>query len=110
MAAWTAAALVVALELVWLRTGLFRQRSYWVAMAIVFGFQFLVDGWLTKLSSPVVRYSGSEFSGWRIGFDTPVEDFPYGFALVTSTLLLWVRAGRASPPPGRRRPGPSLEP
>jgi lycopene cyclase domain-containing protein len=94
VAAWTAAALVVALELLWLRTGLFRQRTYWVAMAIVFGFQFLVDGWLTKLSSPVVRYSGAEFSGWRIGFDTPVEDFPYGFALVTSTLLLWVRAGR----------------
>ena len=83
---------VVALEVGWLRTGLFRRRSYWVAMAIVFFFQVLVDGWLTKLSAPIVRYHPKEFSGWRFPFDIPVEDFAYGFALITLTLLLWERA------------------
>lgn len=42
-------AAVVVFELAWARTGLFARRAYWVTMAIVFGFQSLVDGWLTKL-------------------------------------------------------------
>ena len=55
---WSAVAVlvVVALEVLWLGTGLFRTSQYWIAMAIVFGFQCLVDGWLTKLSAPVVLY------------------------------------------------------
>lgn len=89
-----AAAAVVGVEGLWLRTGLFRRRSYWVSMAIVFGFQALVDGWLTKLSAPIVIYDRGQFSGVRFPFDIPVEDFVYGFALVTLTLLLWVRAER----------------
>ena len=36
------------------RTGLFRRPSYWISMVIVIGFQILVDGWLTKLSAPIV--------------------------------------------------------
>ena len=51
-----AATAVVALELVWLRTGLFGRRSFWVAYAICLGFQVLVDGWLTKRSAAIVRY------------------------------------------------------
>ena len=49
-----AAVAVVALELVVLRSGLFRQPAYWVAMAIVYAFMVPVDGWLTKLSAPIV--------------------------------------------------------
>ena len=86
-----AAAAVVALELVWLRTGLLRRRSFWVAYGICVFFQVLVDGWLTKLSAPIVVYDPDEFSGWRFPFDIPVEDYVYGFALITLTLLLWER-------------------
>ena len=43
---------VVALELFWARTGIFRSAQYWVAMAIVFGFQMLVDGWLAGMWRP----------------------------------------------------------
>lgn len=89
-----AAAAVVGVEELWLRTGLFRRRAYWVSMAIVFGFQALVDGWLTKLSAPIVIYDRGQFSGVRFPFDIPVEDFVYGFALVTLTLLVWVRVER----------------
>jgi lycopene cyclase domain-containing protein len=88
-----AVAAVVALELGLLRTGLFRRRAYWITMAIVFGFQVAVDGWLTKASAPIVVYDPRGLSGARVPFDIPVEDFLFGFALVTATLLLWQRAG-----------------
>lgn len=94
VAAAAAAVAVVALEVAVLRTGVFRRLSYWVAMAIVGSFQVLVDGWLTKLSAPVVRYDRSELSGLRFPLDIPVEDFLFGFALVTLAIVLWERAGR----------------
>jgi lycopene cyclase domain-containing protein len=84
-------AAVVALELGRWRTGLFRRRAYWITMAIVFGFQIAVDGWLTKLSAPIVIYDPHQLTGVRAPFDIPVEDFLFGFALVTATLLLWER-------------------
>ena len=86
-----AAAVVVALELVWLRTGLLRRRSFWVAYGICVFFQVLVDGWLTKRSAAIVRYDPDEITGWRFPWDIPVEDYVYGFALITLTLLLWER-------------------
>ena len=74
-----------------LRTGLFRRRAYWLSMLIVVGFQILVDGWLTKLSAPIVVYDDRQITGIRFPFDIPVEDFLFGFALVTAVLLLWER-------------------
>ena len=82
---------VCALELMLLRTGLFWRPAYWLSMAIVLGFQVPVDGWLTKLSAPVVIYNEQQFSGLRFPLDIPVEDFLFGFALVTGVLLLWER-------------------
>jgi lycopene cyclase domain-containing protein len=82
---------VVAVELLWLRTGLFRRAAFWIAYAICAAFQVLVDGWLTKLSAPIVLYAEEEFSGWRFPWDIPVEDFVYGFSLIALTLLLWER-------------------
>jgi lycopene cyclase domain-containing protein len=82
---------VCALELAALRTGLFRRPAYWLSMLIVIGFQILVDGWLTKLSAPIVIYDDRQTSGIRFPFDIPVEDFLFGFALVTAVLLLWER-------------------
>ncbi|WP_343598827.1 lycopene cyclase domain-containing protein [Mycobacterium sp.] len=82
---------VCALEFGVLRTGLFRRPAYWLSMAIVFGFQVLVDGWLTKLHAPIVIYDEPQTSGLRFPFDIPVEDFLFGFALVTAALLLWER-------------------
>ncbi|MCA2240773.1 MULTISPECIES: lycopene cyclase domain-containing protein [Mycobacterium] len=82
---------VCALELAVLRTGLFRRPAYWLSMLIVLGFQIPVDGWLTKLSSPIVIYDDRQLSGVRFPFDIPVEDFLFGFALVTAVLLLWER-------------------
>jgi lycopene cyclase domain-containing protein len=82
---------VCALESLALRTGLFRRPAYWLSMLIVVGFQILVDGWLTKLSAPIVVYNDKQITGIRFPFDIPVEDFLFGFALVTAVLLLWER-------------------
>lgn len=82
---------VVLLELVWFRTGIFTTVQYWLAMAIVFAFQVPVDGWLTKLSDPIVVYDESQMLGLRAPWDIPVEDFGFGFAMVTFTILLWRR-------------------
>jgi lycopene cyclase domain-containing protein len=86
-----AAVAVCAAEFAVLHTGLFRRPAYWLSMIIVFGFQILVDGWLTKLSAPVVIYDIRQITGVRFPFDIPVEDFVFGFALVTAVLLLWER-------------------
>ncbi len=92
VSAVVAALVVCTVEVVWWRTGLFARRTYWVTMGIVFAFQAVVDGWLTKLSAPVVIYNEGQLVGVRFPFSIPVEDFVYGFALVTLTLLLWVRS------------------
>ncbi|MFL6165685.1 MAG: lycopene cyclase domain-containing protein [Ornithinibacter sp.] len=88
----------VAVELLWFRTGIFRKGQYWIAMAIVYFFHVLVDGWLTKLSAPIVIYDEGQITGVRIPWDIPVEDYLFGFSMITLTLLLWVRQGdRADP-------------
>lgn len=89
-----AAAGVVGVEVLWARTGIFRRPAYWVTLAIVWGFQVPVDGWLTKLSAPIVRYNPAEFSGIRFPWDIPIEDFAYGFALVSLAIVIWVRLDR----------------
>ncbi len=92
VAAAAAVVAVVALEVRVLGSGLFRRPAYWVAMAIVFAFQVLVDGWLTKLSAPIVLYDSDQVTGVRLPWDVPVEDFLFGFALLTLVLALWERA------------------
>jgi lycopene cyclase domain-containing protein len=80
---------VIALELFVLRTGLFRSRAYWIAIAICYGFMIAVNGWLTKLSAPIVLYDEDRTLGWRLPWDIPVEDYLFGFALLTLTMVLW---------------------
>lgn len=88
----------LAVELLWLRTGLFATLRYWLAMAIVLGFQVLVDGWLTKLDAPIVLYAPEHFSGLRAPWDIPIEDFGFGIAMVTLTMLVWEALGRGDAP------------
>jgi lycopene cyclase domain-containing protein len=83
----------VAVEVLWLRTGIFRRSQYWIAMAIVYFFHVLVDGWLTKLSAPIVIYDPGQITGVRVPWDIPVEDYLFGFSMITLTLMLWVRQG-----------------
>jgi lycopene cyclase domain-containing protein len=97
LAALAAAAAVIALELgVW-RTGIFRMPVYWVSAAIVFGFQVLVNGWLSRLTAPTFFYNSDAITGVRFPWDIPVEDLAYGWALVTLAIVLWERARERLP-------------
>jgi lycopene cyclase domain-containing protein len=89
------ALVVVVLELRVLRTGVFRKPAYWVTMAIVLAFMIPVDGWLTKLSAPIVIYRDGDTSGWRPVWDILGEEFVYAFALITLVIIAWERAERA---------------
>ena len=82
---------VVVAELVYFRSGIFRTAQYWWSIVIVFAFQVPVDGWLTKLSDPIVIYNSDEMLGLRMPWDIPIEDFGFGFAMVTLAILLWRR-------------------
>ena len=84
--------LAVLLELRVLRTGLFRDRRYWITLAIVAGFQLLVNGILT--CPPIVSYDPGQILGPRLAC-APIEDLGFGFAMVTTTIALWRRAGRS---------------
>ncbi len=84
-----------------LRTGLLRDRRFWIAMVIVGFFQAVVDGWLT--CRPVVTYAERQFSGLRLGCPPlalfraggmPVEDLVFGFAMIAQVLMWWVWWGR----------------
>jgi lycopene cyclase domain-containing protein len=96
-------AAAVAAELAALRTGILRRGRFWVTITITLGFQVAVDGWLTKLSAPIVLYRAAAISGVRWPWDIPVEDFGFAFAMVTLTLALWERALR------RERAAPARE-
>ena len=91
LAAAAAVVAAVALELAVLRTGMFRARRYWAAMAVVMAFQLLVNGVLT--CTPIVTYDPRRILGPRLAC-APIEDLGFGFAMVTATLGLWRRAGR----------------
>ncbi len=95
-------AVTVAADLWILRTRLLTRRSYWTAYAIVLFFQFLTNEWLT--SRGVFIYGDTAIIGWRIGH-APVEDFLFGYSVVTQSMMWWVWWGRrgVQPEPG---PGP----
>ena len=92
IAAVCAPALVILLEVTVLRTGILRRGRLWLTIAIMLGFQILVDGWLTKLTAPVVRYQGQAISGLRWPWDIPVEDYGFGLAMILLSLVLWDKA------------------
>jgi lycopene cyclase domain-containing protein len=108
---YTAAAVVgalaaVALDLVVLRTRLLLRPVFWATYPIILGFQLLSNGILTGRG--VVRYNPDAILGLRIVY-APVEDLIFGFALVVTSLSLWVWWGRRGvdppDPPATRRAG-----
>jgi lycopene cyclase domain-containing protein len=81
--------LVVLYELFWLRSGIFSDSRFWIAMAICYAFMLLVNGWFTKLSAPIVLYDPDHHIGWRFPWDIPVEDYVFGFSLLTAVAARW---------------------
>jgi len=99
-----AVVLVVSLDLVVVRTRLLATLGFWLTLTIMWVFQIPVDGWLTRLDAAIVRYDERHFSGVRVFFDSPIEDFGFGFAMVLATLMVWTVLSRRSTGAEQRRP------
>ena len=84
----------VAFDLLIVRTRVMLTAAFWASLCIMWSFQVLVDGWLTKQSSPIVLYNENELSGRRIFFDSPIEDFAFALAMIVLTLSVWERLGQ----------------
>ena len=77
----------LALDTFGLRTRLIGRRVFWVSYAIIVVGQLAVNGVLTARG--VVRYDPAAILGPRIVY-APVEDLAFGFALVLTTLSVWM--------------------
>lgn len=86
--------LVVLYERFVLRSGIFSDSRFWIAMAICYAFMILVNGWFTKLSAPIVLYDPDHHLGLRVPWDIPVEDYVFGFSLLTAVAARWKALGR----------------
>lgn len=86
LAALLAAAITLAMDLSVFRTKVVLTRHYLKFIGFMtIGFLFC-NGILTAV--PIVTYNPSEMLNVRF-FTIPVEDFVYGFALVTSTISIY---------------------
>lgn len=97
----------VTLDLAVLRTRLLCRRVFWASYPIVFAFQLIFNGVLTGRG--VVRYAPAAILGPRL-VNAPIEDLAFGFALVLTSLSLWVWWGRRAATAARSGPPPAPPP
>jgi len=76
---------VVMLNL-FLKTKVMRRREFWVFIFVIFCFKLAVNGLLTGKN--IVMYNPRFFMGFRIG-SIPVEDFLFGFSMVSLAVIVW---------------------
>ncbi|MBN2119518.1 MAG: lycopene cyclase domain-containing protein [Candidatus Omnitrophica bacterium] len=69
-----------------LKTRLFKKKEFYLFLSIIYGFKFLVNGFLT--GENIVVYHQPFYLGIRLG-TIPVEDFLFGFSMIMLTLVFW---------------------
>lgn len=69
-----------------LKTKLIFNRKFWIFWGVMFVLIFIINGYLTW--RPVVIYDDRFYLGIRL-FTIPIEDFIYGFSLITMNIALW---------------------
>jgi lycopene cyclase domain-containing protein len=67
-------------------TGILKRKEYYLFAALILGFKFLVNGYLTGQN--IVMYNPRFFLGIRVG-SIPLEDFFFGFSMVTMSIIFW---------------------
>lgn len=77
--------LTIALDFI-LKTRLIVNKKFWVFWSVMFILIFIVNGYLTW--RPIVIYGESFYMGIRL-FTIPVEDFLYGFSLISLNITVW---------------------
>ena len=65
---------------------LFKKGLFWLFISIIAVFKLIVNGYLT--GSEIVIYNPKFFLGLRIG-SIPVEDFLFGFSMVSLSIICW---------------------
>lgn len=78
-------------DLYGVKTALLTRKVFWTSYAIIVPFQLITNWWLT--SREIVTYNPDVIIGTRVA-GAPIEDLLFGFALVLSTMSLWVYWGR----------------
>ncbi len=81
----TSVIIVIALDFI-LKTRLIVNKKFWIFWAVMFVIIFLVNGYLTW--RPIVTYGNSFYLNLRL-FTVPIEDFLYGFSLLTGNIIIW---------------------
>jgi lycopene cyclase domain-containing protein len=69
-----------------LGTHLLFRKTFWVFLAVMYGFKLLANGYLTW--RPIVLYDERFFLNIRLG-TIPIEDFFFGFALIGLSVIFW---------------------
>lgn len=77
--------LIIALDR-FTRMNILKNKLFYLFLAVIFGFKILVNGYLTKTN--IVMYNPQFFMGIRLG-SIPLEDFLFGFSMVTLGIILW---------------------
>ena len=65
---------------------LLKKKEYYAFILVILFFKLLVNGYLT--GKDIVTYDPGFFMGIRVG-SIPAEDFLFGFAMVTMTIIFW---------------------
>ena len=68
------------------KINILKKARFYIFLLIIFGFKILVNGYLTATN--IVMYNPAFFMGLRIG-SIPLEDFLFGFSMVTMTIIFW---------------------
>jgi lycopene cyclase domain-containing protein len=69
-----------------LRTRVLQKVEFWIAACVMIFFKIPSNGYLT--GRPIVLYDPDHLMGVRL-WTIPIEDFFYGFGLITFTIILW---------------------
>ncbi len=70
----------------WTGANILRKKIFYFFLALILGFKFLVNGYLTQ--SKIVVYNPEFFLGIRLG-SIPLEDFLFGFSMVSLGIIFW---------------------
>jgi len=70
----------------WLGIRILKRREFLLFISVILFFKLFVNGFLTGTN--IVMYDPKFFLGLRIG-SIPIEDFLFGFSMVTLTIIFW---------------------
>ncbi len=73
------------------KTRILKRPLFYVFFAVIIFFKFLVNGFLTGQN--IVIYNPNTFLGVRLT-SIPLEDFLFGFSMVTLSIIFWERFKR----------------